>query len=466
MEHRQRAGIDSSFTFSAGVADGVYEFYTVAVDVAGNREAAPGSADDSTRVDRVNRQSQASSPDYSNDGSVSVGYTASDAAPASGLDRVELWAKAPGGSFVKVDTDPSPGASGSFAFSAGVADGSYEFYTVAVDKAGNVESAPGSADDSTFVDRVKPQSQASSPDYSNTGSVSVGYTASDVAPASGLDRVELWAKAPGGSFTKVATDTGLAIDNSFAFSAGVADGSYEFYTVAVDKAGNVESAPGSADDSTFVDRVKPQSQASSPDYSNTGSVSVGYTASDVAPASGLDRVELWAKAPGGSFTKVATDTGLAIDNSFAFSAGVADGSYEFYTVAVDKAGNVESAPGSADDSTFVDRVAPLAAVTFPTNGGNYSEYSWDAVADHAGDVCGTASERRVRSVARPRSASISDYRQVLGRLGLHSSTERVSLRKRSRPGPAPSRLATSRPPDITSSGRGRSIERVTKAARS
>ena len=88
-----------------------------ATDAAGNTNTASTSTDNTVTYDTMAPVSSASSPDYSNDGSVSVGYTASDAAPASGLDRVELWAKAPGGSFVKVDTDPSPGASGSFAFS-------------------------------------------------------------------------------------------------------------------------------------------------------------------------------------------------------------------------------------------------------------------------------------------------------------------------------------------------------------
>jgi hypothetical protein len=47
------AEVDGKFGFVARVGDGVYRFYTVAVDEAGNREAAPAVADTRTRVDTV-----------------------------------------------------------------------------------------------------------------------------------------------------------------------------------------------------------------------------------------------------------------------------------------------------------------------------------------------------------------------------------------------------------------------------
>jgi hypothetical protein len=45
--------VDGKFGFVARAGDGVYRFYTVAVDEAGNREAAPAVADTRTRVDTV-----------------------------------------------------------------------------------------------------------------------------------------------------------------------------------------------------------------------------------------------------------------------------------------------------------------------------------------------------------------------------------------------------------------------------
>src|SRR5207302_1635717 len=148
--------------------------------------------------------------------------------------------------------------------------------------------------------------------------------------------------------SKAMTDTAPAVDGSFGYTAAAGDGSYSFYTVAVDRAGNVETAPAAADTSTFADAGTAASAATSPQYSTSTAITVSYAASDPGPnASGLDRVELWVKTPGSSsYSKTATST----SGSFAYSAG-GDGSYSFYTRAVDKAGNYESAPTAADSTT-------------------------------------------------------------------------------------------------------------------
>ena len=59
------------------------------------------------------------------------------------------------------------------------------------------------------------------------------------------------------------------------------DGTYNFYTVATDKAGNVEAAPAGADATTTytLDTVAPTSQATVPTWS-TPTVTVSYTAAD------------------------------------------------------------------------------------------------------------------------------------------------------------------------------------------
>ena len=62
-------------------------------------------------------------------------------------------------------------------------------------------------------------------------------------------------------------------------------------------------------------------------------------------------MELWAEAPGASsFSKVATDTIPVSGGSFSYAAPAGDGSYSFYTVAIDKAGNREAAPSTPDTS--------------------------------------------------------------------------------------------------------------------
>src|SRR2546430_9115846 len=77
-------------------------------------------------------------------------------------------------------------------------------------------------------------------------------------------------------------------------------GSYDFYTRATDKAGNLEAAPAGPDSSTLVDTRDPTSSASSPAYSTSTSFTLGYTASD--PLKGTaeptpDLQSLSAKAP-------------------------------------------------------------------------------------------------------------------------------------------------------------------------
>ncbi len=84
----------------------------------------------------------------------------------------------------------------------------------------------------------------------------------------------------------------------------------------------------------------------------TTTVSIPFTASDTG-GSGVASVELWARyrpneaQPWGVWTHVAA--GLTSPLTYTFASG--DGNYEFYTVAVDGAGNREVAPATADAAT-------------------------------------------------------------------------------------------------------------------
>src|SRR4029079_217453 len=222
------------------------------------------------------------------------------------------------------DTDSSPGSAGSFSYTAADGDGSYSFYTVATDKAGNVAGSPSGDADSTLLDTGKPTSAASVPDYETSASFSVSYVAADPgAASSALDKVELYVDTPAaGGYALAATDSGAGIDNSFSYSATDGDGAYSFYTKAYDLAGNVEVSPVSDADSTPLDTAKPTSSASVPDYETSASFAVSYVAADPgAAASALDKVELYVDTPAaGGYALAATDSGAGIDNSFSYSA--------------------------------------------------------------------------------------------------------------------------------------------------
>jgi hypothetical protein len=139
----------------------------------------------------------------------------------------------------------------------------------------------GSATSSVSKDTAPPSSSASSPAYSTSTGITVTYSASDAgSPPSGLLKVELYAHTPNiAGYSLAGTDNDPNTTQSFSFT-GTVDGSYDFYTVAYDSAGNIEAAPGSPDTSTLVDTQKPTSAASSPTYATSTTFTVTYTASD------------------------------------------------------------------------------------------------------------------------------------------------------------------------------------------
>ena len=112
---------------------------------------------------------------------------------------------------------------------------------------------------------------------------------------------------------------------------------------------SVPTTPPSSDD------VAPVSAAGGPDHSSTATWTITYTASDAT--SGIASVELYVRVPGGTtYSKVATD-GPVQDGTFTYT-GTAQGAYRFHTIAVDRAGNREAAPASADVTTTLDTDAP------------------------------------------------------------------------------------------------------------
>jgi len=341
-----QTGTSGSFSYTLAAGDGTYEFYTRATDVATNVEAAPGSADDSIVRDATAPGSSASiTPTLTNSGSVTVAFTASDA--TSGVSSTELFVKTPGaGSFVSTGLTQT-GTSGSFSYTLAAGDGTYEFYTRATDVATNVEAAPGSADDSIVRDATEPGSSASiASTLTNLGTVTVGFTSSDAG--SGISSTELFVKAPAaGSFASTGlTQTGTS--GNFVYTFGAGDGTYEFYTRATDAAGNVETAPVSADDSISRDATVPTSSAAAADTTRVGpgAMTGTYTASGTGSA--VSGVVLYVKIPGGAWASAGSVTGGTWSYTPVGSGDFIDGAYAFATVATDAATNAETAPTGSD----------------------------------------------------------------------------------------------------------------------
>jgi uncharacterized delta-60 repeat protein len=141
-----------------------------------------------------------------------------------------------------------------------------------------------------------------------------------------------------------------------------------------------------------VDTTPPASSvdAISPYWRTSASFSVTATASDVT--SGVENVELFYRYSSdnvtwGDWTSFGVNT--APSWSWSFTAENGDGYYEFYSIATDVAGNVESAPASADAICGVDTVAPPApSLVSPTDGtitiNNTPTFEWTSVSDPSG----------------------------------------------------------------------------------
>ena len=328
-----------------------------ATDASGNIAT---SAPATVTVDNTAPQSKASAPASSASNTINVGYTAADDQGGSGLAEVDLYAKGPAdSSYTKVASDPSGNGSGTFTYTASEGNGTYAFYTRASDKAGNVEAAHAVPDSSTVVQNGQ-VATAKTPSLTSSQSISVAFTVAGNGDPSALAQVDLYAKGPGDStYAKVATDSTGQSSGSFTYPAAEGDGTYSFYALATDRQGNVQPAPASPDSSTRVDTAPPVSQASSAASSGSTAITVNYTASDNTSGSGLASVDLYAKGPGdSSFSKVATDTSGSASGTFSYTASAGDGTYSFYTVAVDVAGNREAAPSAPDATTTLDTGGP------------------------------------------------------------------------------------------------------------
>jgi hypothetical protein len=202
----------------------------------------------------------------------------------------------------------------------------------------------------------------------NAASVSVAVglensTAGDVVKVKISDADEETAEktaiAAGGA-TETVTVTG--IDTS-----ALEDGSVTLHATS----SNGEGTSPEATATVTKDIVKPSSEVSSvADITSGTTFTVDYTSGDAAPSSTLQKVDLYVDTPSADFALAQTDTTpSASGESFSYTGATQDGTYGFYTRATDKAGNVEDAPGAADQTATRDtNVAPTGLDVQGING--------------------------------------------------------------------------------------------------
>ncbi|MEX2017117.1 MAG: PKD domain-containing protein, partial [Candidatus Pacearchaeota archaeon] len=174
-----------------------------------------------------------------------------------------------------------------------------------------------------------------------------------VVGSQSTDRFDVRYSSDGGaSWTIIAETLFHTTRSQFWDTTTAPDGSN--FLIQVFESGSSPGAPDADSSSTFtVDNTAPTS-SSGPlsNYQNSLTFNVPFTVTDANP----DFVELWYRKDGGTWTKY----GITFTSSPISFTSIGDGLYEFYTIATDKAGNVEGAPIIADTTTTVDTTAPTA----------------------------------------------------------------------------------------------------------
>jgi hypothetical protein len=333
---------DTSFEFT-GLTDGQIYYYRVKARNSGFDESGWSNVESSTQDDTPPSSSAGPLAAYQYNLTFDVPYTATDA--ASGVASVELFFQVDAGGYSSYGIF----ASSPISFTAS-GDGFYEFYTVATDSVGNVEAAPASADASTTVDTAgpNPPTMAAEPPYTQGTSNTVSWS-----DESGSGAIEYFVqRATDSGFTADVDTSGWLPGTSYEFT-GLSNGQIYYYRVKARNAGLAESGWSNIESSTQDDSAPISSAGPLEAYQNNLTFDVPYTSSD--STSGVASVELFYQVDAGGYSSY----GIFTSSPISFTAS-GEGFYEFYTVATDSVGNVESAPGTADASTTVDTTAPDA----------------------------------------------------------------------------------------------------------
>jgi hypothetical protein len=213
-----------------------------------------------------------------------------------------------------------------------------------------------------LVDTTPPHSApAQLSSYQNSLTFNIAYTSSDTL--SGVAYVELYFSYNGGSFEKYGTF--FTQNGVISFDAPYGDGVYAFYTVAVDNAGNIQE--DTEQTRTLVDTVPPTSYVVAlPQYTAQRTFDISYVAND--DGSGISYVILYYSIDGGNTWIRYRE----LTQSPATFTAQSDGRYMFYTIAVDRAGNIQSTP-EAQAETTVDTAPPT---TFQEVEGTLGNEGW------------------------------------------------------------------------------------------
>ncbi len=342
---------------TAGLSAGTYTFYAVASDSNGNTSSA-SSTTLTVVVPTIGGFTV--SPTLAPAGTP-ITLTATNVSETGGtIAAVNFYRESNGTSGLQIGSDTLVGAATqngttwtlSNVSTTGLAPGTYTFYAVATDGAGN----NGSASSATLtVDIPTIGGFAVSPTTAPTGT-SVTLTATNVAEAGGaLAAVDFYLESNGASGLQIGSDTlvGAGTQNGTTWSlsgistTGLAPGTYTFYAVATDSLGN-NSSVSSATLTLVVPTIGTFTVSPS---TVTPTTPVNLTATNVAETGGtIAAVNFYLESNGTSGLQIGSDTlvGAATQSGTTWSlsnvstTGLAPGIYTFYAVATDAIGNSSS----------------------------------------------------------------------------------------------------------------------------
>ncbi|MEY4365574.1 MAG: hypothetical protein RLZZ305_918, partial [Actinomycetota bacterium] len=241
--------------------------------------------------------------------------------------------------------------------------GTYYFWSRGTDSAGNIEAAPGSADDSVALVDPLPVSSVTAPASTRGRTISVSYSASDNAAVTSM-QVYYSSAANLASPVSCATVANPAASGTVSCTLPVTQATYYLFSRATDSRGQTESAPGSADATVVYSNSKPSSAVTAPATTTSRNVTASYTSSDDGSVDSLT-VYYSTAADLSSPVSCATKVNPGASGTMTCRLPVTPDTYYLFSRATDDDAAVELAPGSADATVTYTNARPSSSVTGP-----------------------------------------------------------------------------------------------------
>jgi hypothetical protein len=209
--------------------------------------------------------------------------------------------------------------------------------------------------------RVDPPAAHAAPVSAPAGAVNLSWSATPTSPGAGhtLDYLVLRGPA-GGPHAQVGATASLALTDT-----PPADGIYAYVIQARVSGGGAFTSVNSPERTGISDRTAPSTTAGAPSASDVKTFRIPVSYSD--GGTGVTWISLYAKDPAaGSFSLVSTNSfasSASGTSTFTYTALAGTGTYGFYAIGSDSAGNVAATPGSAQSATLFDPTLELKRTT-------------------------------------------------------------------------------------------------------